>query len=480
MTLPLGRVRAFNLIKKLVKMKRYNVLDYGIIPNTDELLTTKLQKLVDIVSSNKGGEIYFPSGQYVLSTIFLKDNITIHISKNAKILGSLNFNDYAPLEKVNYPLYQDVSHSYFNCALFVGRNVKNISFVGKGIIDMRSVWDEDNVNQIVHRGAKVISLMKCQNIHIERLNVLNATDLAVYFASSKDVVIRDLKLKVYIDGISPDNSKNVLIEKCNIISGDDGVVFKSSYNMNEIDYCDNIIVRNCFISSRCNAIKFGTESNGGFKNISIENINIKNTRLTGISIESVDGAIIDNININNVTMKNVNAPLFIMLGKRLRGPLGSKIGEIKNVNISNIHAAGPYIPYKTIPWNYQSFIDNDVIQYPWNNDGLKDQETLNILKNNPWQFTSNICGLSNHPLKNISLRNIYFKVMGGVSSFNKDVPDDWSGYPEVFVYGKILPAKGIFFRHIDNLDIKDIRIENYKKDARESLVFEDVRFIDKE
>ena len=73
-------------------MKRINVTKYGIVPNTDDLLTNKIQSLIDSLSD--GGEIYFPRGKYVLSTIVLRDNITINIAEGATLLGSLNFNDY--------------------------------------------------------------------------------------------------------------------------------------------------------------------------------------------------------------------------------------------------------------------------------------------------------------------------------------------------------------------------------------------------
>ena len=60
-----------------------------------------------------GGEVYFPRGKYVLSTVFLKSNVQIVFEDGVEIWGSLNFSDYCPDEKVEYPLYQDASHSFF-------------------------------------------------------------------------------------------------------------------------------------------------------------------------------------------------------------------------------------------------------------------------------------------------------------------------------------------------------------------------------
>lgn len=454
-------------------MTRINVVKSGVTPNTEKLLTSQIQEIINSMSS--GDELYFPKGKYVLSTLFLKDDITINVAKGATLLGSLDFNDYAPLEEINFPKYQDVSHSHFNCAFFVGRNINNVIIKGKGKIDLRSVWDEKNKNDMVHRGMKAISFIGCNNIVIQDLTIHNATDLAILFTGCKNVYIGGLKLKVYIDGISPDNSKHVLIENCRVNSGDDGIVFKSSYSMNKLDVCEDIEVRNCVIQSRCNAIKFGTESNGGFKNIKIHHIKIKNTRISGIAIESVDGAIVDNIHLDHIDMKNVNAPLFIHLGARLRGPEGTKIGEISNVKITNLTAKGPYIPYKTIPWNYFSFKSNDVIQYPWSNEYIHTKQELEAKKKSNWQYSCNICGYNGKVIRNITLENIYIEREGGVKQYNKLVPKTYDDYPEVYCYGVTLPSKGIFFRDIEGLKLKNVIIKTKRKDVRPDFVFDNVK-----
>ncbi|MBE7086596.1 MAG: hypothetical protein E7366_05585 [Clostridiales bacterium] len=455
-----------------------NVLDYGAVADGLTLCTDAVQKAVDICHANGGGIVRFEGGRYVLSTVFLKSNVHIEIAENTALLGSLNFYDYAQQEEIDYPIYQDASHTYFDLSMFVGRNCENISITGKGKIDMRSVWDEDGVRgeAIKHRGPKCIALKECKNIEISGLEIVNVTDLAVYFAGCENVDIYGLKLKVYIDGISPDNSKNVRIHDCDVETGDDGIVFKSSYTLNRLDVCKDIQVWKCNIKSRCTAIKFGTETNGGFENIEIEDIDIRDTRITGIAIESVDGAIVDGVHIKNVRMKNVNAPLFIHLGKRMRGPKGRTIGEIKNITLENITAEGPYEPYEIIPWNYFSFKENDTLQLPWvfgKAESFDDTMSGNTAESD-WQMTSNICGLQGYPLKNITLKNVHLKLDGGVKKYNRNVPEDAQDYPEVYVYGRILPAKGIYFRHINGLALDNVTVETYRDDEREPFVFDDV------
>ena len=453
----------------------YNVKEFGAVADGITLCSEAVQKTVDYCHANGGGIVRFEGGRYVLSTVFLKSNVTIEIPEGTELLGAESYYDYAQEEKIDYPIYQDSSHTYFYPSMFVGIGCENIKITGGGKIDMRSVWDEDGVRgeAIKHRGAKCIALKECKNIEISNLAIVNVTDLAVYFAGCENVDIYNLKLKVYIDGISPDNSKNVRIHDCDVETGDDGIVFKSSYTLNRLDICKDIHVWDCKIKSRCNALKFGTETNGGFENILIENIEIKDTRITGISIESVDGAVVDGVTIRNVKMTNVNAPIFVHVGKRMRGPSGRAIGKIKNITLENITTSGPYEEYEIMPWNYFSYKAGDRKQNPKvfgvaeSFDGTKETDD--------WQMTSNICGLKESPLENITLRNVHLKLDGGVKTYNRNVPEEAQDYPEVYVYGRILPAKGIYFRHIDGLTMENVTVETYREDSREDFVFDDVR-----
>ena len=459
--------------------KVFNIIEYGAISGGENLNSEAVQKAVDDCHANGGGTVYFPAGKYSLGTVFLKSNVHIYLEEGAEILGSLNFHDFAPEEEIEYPAYQDSSHTYYHCSLFVGLDCENIRITGGGKIDMRSVWDEDGVRgaAIKHRGAKCIALKNCKNVEVSNLEINNVTDLAIYFAGCENVDIYGIKMRVYIDGISPDNSKNVRIHDCDVETGDDGIVFKSSYTLNRLDICKDIHVWNCRVKSRCNAIKFGTETNGGFENILIENIDVRETRITGISIESVDGAIVDGITIRNVKMRNVNAPIFVHIGKRMRGPAGRAVGNIKNVLLENITAEGPYEEYEIMPWNYFSYKDNDTLQKPWIfgvAESFDDTKSGNT-KESDWQMTSNICGLEESLLENITLKNVHLKLDGGVQDYKKEVPEEAQDYPEVFVYGRILPAKGIYFRHIDGLTLDNVTVETYRPDKRETFVLEYVK-----
>ena len=140
--------------------------------------------------------------------------------------------------------------------------------------------------------------------------------------------------------------------------------------------------------------------------------------MCGIAIESVDGAVIDGVTIRNVEMKNVNLLLFIHFGKRMRGPQGREIGQIKNGLIENVTAEGPYEPYDIVAWNYVSYMANDFHQEPWAfgwASGFNDTKE-NLTRESAWQMTSNVCGLEGKPLKNLTLlrRKLFAHVCGRV------------------------------------------------------------------
>ena len=101
-------------------MKKYNIKHFDVIADGEALCTKVVQKAIDECSANGGGVVRFGSGRYVLSTVFLRSNVTIEIPIGTEILGAESYYDYEQEEKVDYPIYQDSSHTYYHPSLFVG------------------------------------------------------------------------------------------------------------------------------------------------------------------------------------------------------------------------------------------------------------------------------------------------------------------------------------------------------------------------
>ncbi len=435
-----------------------SITEFGVQNDGKSLCTESVQAAIDACSKN-GETLCFPAGKYLMGTVYLKDNSYIHIEAGATILGSENTReDFAPDEYREKPLFQDASHSYYNHSLFVAKNCKNIVFSGFGIIDMQSSWEmddrdfgESSIDR--RRGAKTLTFVECENVVVKDLTLLNSTDLTVYLLGCVDVRITGLNIVGHIDGISPDCCKNVTISDCIVKTGDDGIVIKSSYSLLRHQFCENVTVTNCIVSSRCSAIKFGTESNCGYRNITISNCVVENTRLSGLALEIADGGILENITISNITMRNVGTPLFIVLCNRGRGPKFTETGIVRNVIINNLIATGPYEPWEACIHDYYN------------------QYTLQ----KPEIVTSSITGLSNQKVENVTLSNVYIEVPGGEidDMKNYDVPDKDRNYPENHMYGK-LPAYGLYCRHCAGLVLQNVKFKALEDDNRDAIVFDDV------
>jgi hypothetical protein len=81
-------------------------------------------------------------------------------------------------------------------------------------------------------------------------------------------------------------------------------------------------------------VKFGTESNGGFKNS-----NAVFDYCRGLALETVDGVLLEDVAISNATMRDIaNSPIFLRLGSRMRAPEGTSVGALRRINISNFVA----------------------------------------------------------------------------------------------------------------------------------------------
>jgi hypothetical protein len=125
----------------------------------------------------------------------------------------------------------------------------------------------------------------------------------------------------------------VLVEKCDIETGDDGVCLKSelgkSVPTGKHPVMSDITVRDCVIATTCNATKIGTETVGDIENVLFERITVrkhsaavgKNPISSGvciaaISLQSNDGAKVRNIVCRDYTIEDCYTPVFVQLQHR--------------------------------------------------------------------------------------------------------------------------------------------------------------------
>jgi polygalacturonase len=453
--------------------KEFNILKYGAIADGKTLNTQAIQNAIDAAAKLKlGGIVVFPKGQFLSGSIELKSNVDLYLADGAVLLGSTNPNDYVSVnseDRPKSPKTDDNTH----LGLILAHNTSNTKLYGEGTIDGQGRELALNIDSLHHAGIKIdpnygnnrpnetvrpklFSFSMCKEVKIEDLNIKSSAGWGLSFELCDDLTIDKIKLTNRAfwnnDGMDITDCTNVKITNCDVNSADDGICLKSYYPGY---FNDKIYIANCTIRSSASAIKFGTASYGGFKNVTIENINIFDTFRSAIAIESVDGGQIENIKVQNIVAKNTGNSIFIRLGHRG----GEKPGSIKNVLIKDLKVQIPF---------GRPDIDYD----------LRGPEVPYF--HNP--FPASITGIPGYDVENVIIENLEITYPGRSSKgmaympLNRlnDVAEKIKNYPEFDMFGE-LPAWAFYVRHVKGLELKNITLKLDNEDFRPAFVFDDLK-----
>ncbi|MDT0642766.1 glycoside hydrolase family 28 protein [Zunongwangia sp. F363] len=452
-----------------------NIKDFKAVDDGSTLNTGAIQNAIDYASRQKSGAtVLFEKGQYLSGTIELKSNVELYFQEGAVLLGSTNPENYRKVEVENVSTPEKTNDNS-RLAFLIAENAKNIALSGKGTIDGQGRKVALTIDSLHHSGIKIdpnydyghmrpnetvrpkiIDFMLCDNVKVSGLRIKNSAGWVQSYEICNNVQIKDIAVESRAywnnDGIGITDCTNVRITGCDVNSADDGIVIKSYYR----DYInDSIYIGNCTIRSSASAVKFGTASYSGFKNITIENIEVYDTFRSAVALESVDGGIIENIQVSNITAKNTWNPIFVRLGHRG----GEKPGIIRNVHFKNIDVEVPF---------GRPDVDYDMrgpeVKYSHN------------------QFPAPITGIPGHPIENITFENIKISYPGRASKGMAYVPiyrldqvkEKIKKYPEYTMFGE-LPSWGFYVRHTENVSMKNIKLSLRDSDFRPAFVFDDIR-----
>lgn len=452
-------------IQLILFSQDYNVLNFGAKADGCTINTTSIQSAIDAAHEEGGGRVVIPSGYFLTGSLIMKSGVELHLLKSSVLLGSTNPQHYSKLNRWT--------------ALIMADEQKNISITGQGVIDgqgrklalhIDSLFYAGKIDSALYNFAdkrpshyirpQLIEFVNCQNIGLKNVTLKNAACWVQTYDQCEnlniDSIIVDSDAYWNNDGIDIQDCRKVRITNCFVNSADDGICLKSQ---SAEHMCDNIYIANCTVRSSASAIKFGTVSHGGFKNVVIENIKVFDTFRSAIAIECVDGGILENVMVDNVQAVNTGNALFIRLGDRSKS---RPAGSLKNVTIKNIMVD---IAFERPDYEYE-------IRGP----------ALPFFHN---VFPSSIAGIPGHPVENVTLENIEINYPGrgnnGLANMPlsrlNDVPEKEETYPEFSMFGE-LPAWGLYVRHMDGLTMKNISLNIKAPDYRPALVFDDVRNLD--
>ena len=440
-----------------VKAADYNIIDFGAHADTTMLSTDGLQQAIDACSEAGGGRVVVPAGIYKIGTIVLKSDVHLYLEQGATLYGSTNLNDYLPMKSDFVSLRTHTT----TIQLLYADKVRNVVISGFGTIDGRGrafrkqSWNDEGITR-----PHLLRFIQSEDITVKDITLRNSGCWMQHYLACDRLRIDGIRVfnrnNYNNDALDLDGCHDVIVSNMMADSDDDGITLKSTSPR----LSENIRISDCVVSSHCNAIKLGTETNGGFRNINISGIVVKPSSdqrekffgqwigSSAISLEIVDGGVMENVSVSDVTVEGTESPLFVRLGNRARGYLSD------GANMERI-----------IPVDHVGRID-----------GVRFD---NIQIRHAGSMGCSITGLPGHPVENVCLSNISIRHKGGVSFDEMAIIADSvkdekeKAYPEATMWG-CLPAKGFYVRHARNICFSNVHVETELPDARPMVVREDV------
>ena len=305
-------------------------MSYGAKSDTTVLSTAAIQQAIDDCSKAGGGRVIVPAGQYKIGTIILKSDVHLFLEQGATLFGSTDLKDYKPM-KSDYVSLRTQTNTI---QLIYADKVKNVVIDGYGTIDGRGrafkklSWNDEGITR-----PHLLRFIQGEDITVRNITLKNSGCWMQHYLACDRLKIEGIKVQnrnnYNNDALDLDGCHDVIVQGMIADSDDDAITLKSTSPR----LCENIRISDCVVSSHCNAVKLGTETNGGFRNINISGIVVKPSSdqssqffgapskigTSALSLEIVDGGVMENVNVSDFTVEGTESPIFIRLGNRGRG-----------------------------------------------------------------------------------------------------------------------------------------------------------------
>ncbi|HCT80923.1 MAG TPA: carbohydrate-binding protein [Micromonosporaceae bacterium] len=422
----------------------YNVRDYGATGNGSTLDDDAIDSAINAAASGGGGgTVVFPSGTYRSRTIHLKSNITLQIDAGATILAHSSGMD-AP-ESNQWDQYQDYGHSHFHNALMWGENLANFAITGSGTIDGGGNLITGNPSS--GQADKILSIKRCTNLSLRGITMRRGGHFMALINGCGGVTIDNFKTiwseSGVRDGVNLINSWDVTVTNSRIEGSDDAIGLKSDFALGQTFESRNIRISDTIVySHENNALQFGSETCGNFRDIRFDRITILGAGKAGIGMVSMDGAIIEDVHYKDITITKAASPVFFKIGERKRCPGSPPAGRIRNITLTNVSGSNLMAPAQP------------------GGGGAR-------------EYASTITGTPSVDIENVTFNNVDLDVPGGhPASDATRVPGEFlTTYPPRD-YGT-RPSYGWWLRHVRGITFNDSDVSFASNDDRPAFITDD-------
>lgn len=390
----------------------------GITPCTDAI-----QRAIDEAESKGGGLVTFAPGMYVTGSVFLGNNVTLHIPRGVTILGSENIEDYKRIDTRVAGIEMKWPAGIIN---IIGK--KNALVSGYGTIDGRGRvhWEKyfrmrEEYNPKGLRWAVDYDCERPQGIIIQDSYNAQVRDISMYrlgfwslhvlysqhVTIDNVIICNNIEMKgPSTDGIDIDSSSSILVTNCYIQCNDDNFCLKAGRDADGLRVnrpCEYVMFYNCTAGHGDGLLTCGSETSGGIRHIVAYNMEGYGTKY-GLRFKSTStrGGVIEDINICNVMMDSVRVPMILDLNwhpsynaikldesidsipehwKTMMQPVDSALGipKFRDIKFSNVMAS-----HAKTCINMKGMENSTIDNFAFRNVTLEGEEKGEINWNKDW------------------------------------------------------------------------------------------------
>ena len=328
-----------------------NVRDYGALGDSTTNDTAAIQQTIDRCAVLGGGEVLIPAGNYLTGALQLRSRTLLRLALDAILTGTDNMDDY-PVTQVRWEGRWIPGHT----ALIYAFDAHDTGIVGPGkIIGADSLGGRPRPGSPLRHPA-LIEPINCTNLRFEDFSTSYHLMWSLHPTLCQNVTIKNLTIRSTGgngDGIDIDSCQHVLIDHCDIATGDDCISLKSGrgaeaasqIGINPAITTEDVTISNCtFADSIFACIGIGSETSGGIRNVRINDCKFTAAKTYAVYIKSRPGrgAFIEDISCNNLDI-STNVAGFLRLNILNSGLMGEDpvpgdegIPTVKNFSFTNI------------------------------------------------------------------------------------------------------------------------------------------------
>ncbi|MDP4264270.1 MAG: glycosyl hydrolase family 28 protein [Bacteroidota bacterium] len=319
-------VSSGNKEKKDDDILRLNVRDFGAAGDGKTKDTLAIQQTIDRCWVLGGGEVIVPAGNYFTGAIALRSNTLLRLDKEAVLTGTPDFEDY-PVMQVRWEGKWTKGHA----GLIYALQADNTGIVGPGHITGNPALGGRPNDKYPLRHPALIEPIGCNHLRFEDFSTDYHLMWSMHPVYCENIIIKNLTIRSTGgngDGIDIDSCKHVLIDGCDIATGDDCISLKSGRGMEGytlLKTTEDVRITNCvFADSIFACIGIGSETSGGIRNVRIEHCKFTAAKTYAIYIKSRPGrgAFIEDIACNDLDISGMQGGFlrFNILGSGLQDP----------------------------------------------------------------------------------------------------------------------------------------------------------------